>query len=93
MVQKKHQVGIAYIKGAYMYVGGANLRQNLLDAGRKTSAEVNHFVADALPTQKTSTTARRKLVGVMWNNNDGKRALFEGEDPAKLGATRWVFFG
>ena len=75
-----------------MYVGGANARQNALDAGRKTSADGREPDAtDAAPRTKRATQQRVR-VGVMWDAVGDAFVLYAGDSPSSRGAVRWVKF-
>ena len=89
---KRAQVGPLYNKGNYGYVGGANARQNALDAGRKTSADGGEPDAtDAAPRAKR-VTPKRVRVGVMWDAAGDAYVLYAGDSPSSRGAVRWVVF-
>jgi len=92
---KSNQVGPSYNKGGYMFLGGASLRQNLLDAGRKTSAEVTdtvtkiNFAATEVKAVAASIVRKkRRAIGLYWTANNDCFTWWEGDDPKKLGAVR-----
>ena len=87
---KRSQVGPAFNKGGPQFLGGASFRQNMLDSGRKTSAELNDAVTQASPRPKFARYSVRRRIGVMWDAEDNCLALFDGDDPRSRGAVRYV---
>lgn len=91
IASKRSQVAPAFNKGGLQFIGGANFSQALLDAGRKTSSELNDFVPVASQNPSRVVRVRRK-VGVMWTPNGDCFSLYAGDDPAMRGASRFVIF-
>lgn len=89
--EKKSRVVVSTNKGGLVYESPQSIGQALLDAGRKTSNErmdgdVTRVFA---PAPKPAAPKQRRAVGIYYKDGD-KYVLREGDDPVKLGATRWV---
>lgn len=94
---KRGQVGLAYNKGPYVYLGGSNFRQNMLDAGRKTSAyeissvhiDTEHNVVRATVSVKTSK--KQKPIGLVYVEGQAY-SIYSEDDPRLKTATRYAIF-
>lgn len=97
--ERSKRVGIGYNKGGFQLLGATDerARDAMKDAGRKTRNELETATV-RIKTRNSSQTVkiakrrpkiRRKRIGVMYINGD-KCTWYEGQDPEKLGATRWA---
>ena len=94
---KKTQVGPAFNKGGMQYLGGSNFKQNMLDAGRKTSAydivdmhiDTEHNVVRATASVKTSK--KQKPIGLVYVEGQAY-SIYSEDDPRLKTATRYAIF-
>ena len=94
IASKQSQVAPLYNKGNYGFVGGANFKQNALDAGRKTSADAPGVavVVDAARRTASAAKPKRRRVGTMWDAEGYAHVLYAGDDLHKRGAVRWALY-
>jgi hypothetical protein len=82
--EKQKYVAPAFNKGGLQYIGGADAKRNMLDAGRKTTADATPLQTTSGVVRKQVVVTRRKRVGVAYLANGDRRTIFEGED-----CSRW----
>lgn len=86
---KQLQVGPAFSKGGYQYLGGENLRQNLLDAGRKTSQVIGPETYTGGPrTHSRKPKTLRTVIGYYWTASGDRCLWHDGDDLTAKGAVR-----
>jgi hypothetical protein len=100
ILSKQKRTGILCHKSGIQYFGDGNaLKQNLLDAGKKTNAfELVPNVPPTLKVEQTvkvsvksPTKTRQRVIGVYWIGRE-KFTWHEGVDPVAKGATRTAKF-